>query len=488
MRSVRIKNNKLARIIERELISSLEQVAACGERAKKLIVAVSGGVDSTVLLHSLAELKKKCELELVVAHVNHALRETSDRDQSFVQQMAGRLGLSCRSCSLDPQSRRHGENVEAWARRSRYAVLEQWRQEEGAQLLCTAHHKDDLAETILMRLLSGRMLSSAFSLTQYTSSTHILRPFLQLRRQELLRYAQLAELSWVHDETNDDRGHLRNRLRHELLPLLRERYNPVVEDALAALAQRLNSDEAELGQITVHLFRLCAEPFSLEYLRSLPDALRWRFLLLLAREAAPSAEVATLLGYKAIKRLERAVLVGNGQVELGSGFNALVGSSKLLFKLSSEKSLLKAGRAESETLSIPGNVTRQYEGWGEAKITARVVCCKELELGDYLETLRTQRGDPYREASAAFDLAQLSAMPLFVRERQDGDWIDAWKRGKRKLKKIFQEQRVQLTLRDALPIVSYGREILWVPGVSRSKLAPISEDSEKLLLLEYIRS
>jgi tRNA(Ile)-lysidine synthetase-like protein len=178
------------------------------QQSNRYVIAVSGGVDSVVLLHLMAA---RPDVKLTVAHYDHGIRDDSDEDRKLVQQLArqydlpfvyarGALGLNA---------------SEATARTARYGFLHDVRRASGARAIMTAHHQDDVLETAILNLLRG---TGRRGLSSLRSTDTIVRPLLQVPKKELLRFARDNQLVWHEDSTNADERYLRNYVRLRLLP------------------------------------------------------------------------------------------------------------------------------------------------------------------------------------------------------------------------------------------------------------------------------
>jgi tRNA(Ile)-lysidine synthase len=178
----------------------------------KYIVAVSGGVDSVVLLHAL---QGRPELQLVVAHFDHGIRPDSAQDKLFVQKLAQQHGLPFVTARAEL-----GQGAsEATARQARYQFLREVLKTEAAQAMVTAHHQDDLLETAVINMIRGTGRKGLSSLGQ---TSDLKRPLLGIPKKDLLRYAKEHNLQWREDSTNQDDTYLRNHIRHNVLPRLSE--------------------------------------------------------------------------------------------------------------------------------------------------------------------------------------------------------------------------------------------------------------------------
>lgn len=195
-----------------------------------VLVAVSGGVDSVVLLHLLLRTPPVLGLTLGVAHYNHGVRgEASDVDEAFVKDLAHRCGLKCFAGRLPDVTAHSGESWEAHARRHRYRFLDEVASAQGFHLITTAHHANDQAETVLMRMMDGAGVRGMGGIHERRSS--IVRPLLPFTKDQILTYARAQELSWREDQSNSDTRFRRNRIRHEVLPPILKSNPDFIESA-----------------------------------------------------------------------------------------------------------------------------------------------------------------------------------------------------------------------------------------------------------------
>jgi tRNA(Ile)-lysidine synthase len=277
--------------LEKKLRASLRrfEVERRDEQAK-VLVAVSGGTDSVALLDALARWRTGADLPaasrtLFVAHLNHSLRgEESDADEEFVRAAAEQLGLSAliERAAVAAAAQAGRRNLEATARSLRYEFLERAASECGARYVATAHTRDDQVETILLRLLRGsgaaglRAIRPTF---QLQSGASLIRPLLDVTRAEVLAHCAHYQLTFKHDSSNDSRDFTRNRVRHELLPLLRT-FNPRAGEALIRAASRAAEDDDFLSALAGEFVAVAAHDDALELhlIADLHAALRRRVL------------------------------------------------------------------------------------------------------------------------------------------------------------------------------------------------------------------
>lgn len=235
------------------LLDAIERFLHEREAGGGWVVAVSGGADSVALLRALAELRVG---PLVVAHLNHRLRaEESDADEDFVCRLCESLrisGLQLRRERSEVRGLAAGQNLEAFARQYRYDWLRRTARETGCPWVATGHTADDQAETVLHRLLRGAGLQGLRGIAParpLDAGVTVVRPLLNVTRGDVLAYLDARGQDYCRDSSNADVSFTRNRIRHELLPHLAERYNPAVASVLARLAAQAREAFSEIEEL-----------------------------------------------------------------------------------------------------------------------------------------------------------------------------------------------------------------------------------------------
>ena len=304
----------------------LDELAAAFERGARaleiagdahLVLAVSGGPDSMAMLHAAAHLVSTnvYHWRLTVAHLDHQLRTDSADDAAFAADAAAALGLPFETRSIDVATlaRAEGRSIEDAARHARYGFLEE-AAPPGA-LIATAHTLDDLAETVLLNMMRGSGLTGVRGIPARRG--RIVRPLLGERRETLRALLDAAGFEYRLDPSNEDPAHLRNRVRHELLPLL-EQLRPGAVDRIGQFARLAADDEALLeGVAAAELARRTVDG-KIDWHDPPAPALGRRVLRLAIGQPPPSAErLETLLEAAAGDR-------GGIRLELGGGRTALV--------------------------------------------------------------------------------------------------------------------------------------------------------------------
>ena len=327
--------------LEQKLKAALRRLGI--EKAPSLLVAVSGGADSVSLLDALTRLNKRGKLpaRILVAHLNHQLRaEESDEDEAFVIQLARENDLEyfVEQSPVAEITRNEKGNLEATARRLRYDFLARAAQMCGANFVLTAHTQDDQAETILMRLLRGSSAEGLrgihtvrrLAVRELSQSVELVRPMLAVTRAEVIEHCEHYHLKFRTDSSNDLPDFTRNRIRQELLPLMRS-FNPRSDEALTRMADLLAEDRDVLHQIALNAMAEARKETGLnaKTLREQAPAIRRRVLRLWLEEERGGLQRIEAIHLKAIEQL---ILRNHGGrvIELPADWRVLLKSGILI--------------------------------------------------------------------------------------------------------------------------------------------------------------
>ena len=418
-----------------ESISRYSMVAP-GDRVG---VAISGGADSTFLLHALHRL---LDGPLTVLHVNHHLRGAeSDADAAFVQNLARSLGL--RFQSIDWKYNQES-NLEQSARRARYGWFEQLTREGQLDRVATGHTKSDQAETVLFRLLRGTGPSGLAGVLP-TTRAGVIRPLLGVQRQDIEHWLCGQGIAWREDSSNRDTALARNRIRHELLPELQQQWNPSIVEGLSQLAM-LAADE---------------EDYWREQMNSLLPA------LLVKKGDAWVAEVAGILAL--VPALRRRVV--RAMIEIAKGDLRQIDFSHIEGVLGL---LTQTDGSGSGRIQIPGlDVFRSLDWVRFAKpgldnlenrnfaIPLAVPGSAELPDGTKIVTELIDTKSVYTECRDDIDWGKISTA-LILRNWRPGDRYQPFGcPGEEKLKIMFQQSRIPLWERRHWPIIWSGEALVW---------------------------
>lgn len=382
----------------------------------EVVCAVSGGADSVALLLGLYLLKEKLDIRLSAAHFNHGLRgEESDRDEAFVRQLCREyeIPLYCARGTVTAGKK----GLEAAAREARYGFF---RTLPGK--IATAHTADDNAETVLLHLVRGTGLKGLGAIAPVGEA--LVRPLLGATRADVLAFIEEYNLSYVTDSSNEGDDFLRNRLRHHVMPLLKQE-NPRLTENLSAMALRLRQDEDALSQTAEN---------DVAVLKAMHPARRSRALAAFLESCGVKEPEA-----------EHVALAEN-----------LVFSSK-----------------PSASADLPGGIT-VCRNYGKLEVCAElpkldtvelacpgVTCIPELGL-----RVRCEIGGHYPQSERCFTLSPVGQMVL--RSRLPGDEMRLWG-GTRSLKKLFIDKKIPAARRERIPVIADEMGVLGVYGIGANR-------------------
>lgn len=444
------------------------------EGTHTLLVAVSGGPDSMALLHALYRLRDILPVQLIVAHLNHGMRADAAADAQFVEARAQELGLPCVSTTRDVPTyrQRHKLSPEDAARRVRYAFLQETAAQRQAQRIALGHTADDQAETVLLRMLRGTGLRGLTGIHPVRGS--IIRPLIRVHRHEILSFLGVHGILFREDPTNQQREYRRNRVRLDLLPLLRQRFNPRIVEALCSMADLLAADEAALrmaAQQGLQAARLHgpSEPLQLriDALATLPPALQGRVLREALGEAAGGLQGFTRKHILAILQLLQGE---TGQKWLVLPRGTIVERRYGILQIRRE--FPPAPRPVDVPLPIPGR-------------------CPIATLGiTLLSEVRTREtlAGPFPTGERVWlDAARLGG-EVRVRTRRPGDRFQPLGSPyAKKLKRFLIDAKIPHSSRDRLPLIVSPSGIAWVGGVQLAEWAKVTPSTREILLLGLLR-
>ncbi len=382
----------------------------------RVFCAVSGGADSVALLFGLYLLKDKLDIQLAAAHYNHGLRgEESDRDEAFVRQLCSRLEIPL--CVEKGNVKPGKKGLEASAREARYGFF--------AALpgkIATAHTADDNAETVLLHLIRGTGLKGLGAIAPVRGP--FIRPLLTVTRDEVLTFLKEYNLRFVTDSSNETDAFLRNRIRHHVMPLLKQE-NPRLSENLSSMALRLREDEAALNRDWDF-----SEGLVLAHFRQLPPAVGSRMLAAFLEHCGvrePEAEHIRLVAGLTQSGNPSARVDLPGGVCIARCYNRLV-------KLEAESSL------EPLRLVCPGSTDVPALG-------LRVYCTDAQTSENTADTFTVHpRGT------------------MVLRSRQRGDTMRLHG-GSKSLKKLFIDRKIPAHLRELVPVLTDEAGILGVYSI-----------------------
>jgi len=229
-------------MIEGKFAKTLEKYSLI-KKKDRLILGVSGGPDSVFMLYRFLAVKKEHKLDLVCAHFNHLLRKEADSEEEFIKELCAQLGVKFISEQKDVSKFFKGDSLEQTARNLRFDFFQKISRQTKIKKIALAHHKDDLVETVLMRLIRGSGLKGlqGFLPKSKFKSLTVIRPLVEIRKKEIVEWLKENKVSYCIDKSNFEEKFLRNRVRLKLLPLLEE-LNPNIRESLCNLSRTTSVD------------------------------------------------------------------------------------------------------------------------------------------------------------------------------------------------------------------------------------------------------
>jgi tRNA(Ile)-lysidine synthase len=452
---------------------SLRARAPLGAR---IVVALSGGGDSVALLWLLHDLHLRGAVVLAgAAQLNHGLRGSdAEEDEAFCREIAARAGVPFVSERADvaARAREAKRSVEDTARAVRYAFFERAADALGAELVATAHTLDDQAETVLLRILRGAGTRGLRGI--HPRAGRVVRPLLDCRRAELREYLAARGETFREDATNADVGIPRNRVRHQLIPFLQERFRASVVPILAREAELAARDEDFLHRQAIELADRIVLSINATEVRIDARALRAAHPALSSRVAA--AALSRLAGSRpiAFHHVDRLLwLAADGHAGAAislPGQYAVRVHDEIVLRPGARQA---AANAFAVSLSIPGEV--RVDGWA--------VSAASFAEANGQQTKWLGRGAEVGVAAAALEL------PLVIRSRRPGDrFRPLGAPGTRKLQEFLVDRKILRDERDTLPLVvdANGR-IVWVPGQAIGHAFRVVDPSQGVILLRVRR-
>ena len=468
-----------------DLRKDLEQrVAKAVELAElantSLVVAVSGGPDSLALLYCLHRISLDLSLNLHAAHLDHSLRPESSTDADFVSEICKQLGIVLTSKRIDVNAHRqdHHLSLEEAAREVRYSFLSNVVLEQGAHAVVTGHTFDDQAETVLMNILRGTGVTGLGGMrtVSYTTicnrKTVIVRPLLGVKHDETQEYCKLSGLSPRIDPSNDSLDLTRNRIRHQVMPVL-EVINPAIDAALVRLSENAQNTARALDQQVGEIWDKLVTTnggtvaVNLQGLKHLHPALRPHLL-------------QRVLGYikgdlKGISQSHIANLthIVEGAVgresSLPGNIRAFVGYDDLIVTDGKTPSI--SPFQGEHTLGIPGTITV-----GQWKFESSIAKGNP----EFTETVDQPPHAP--DGFTAYLSSELIGDSITIRARHSGDKFEPLgMNSEKKLKEFMIDAKIPRWWRDGIPLAVVSNRIVWVVGWRIANWAKVPDNAESYL-------
>jgi tRNA(Ile)-lysidine synthase len=458
------------------------------DKSRPIIVGVSGGPDSLCLL----EVLRQADYPILAAHFNHHLRPESDSEAALVEQAVSRLGVPCvvQGGDVHQYAGAHGMSVEEAARHLRYTFLFQQARRQGAQAIAVGHTADDQVETVLMHFLRGagmtglKGMSHRMVLAAFDPVIPIVRPLLDVWRDETVAFCRAHSLQPVMDPSNESLNFTRNRLRKVLIPIL-ETYNPKFREAVWRSAQTLKADHALLNEAIEAAWQDCVKErqpdlviFDLPQLLARSGAMQRNLL----RQAVALLRPAQETSYSILERATafihdpactRTDLTG-GLKLFREGSNLFLGGPGAILPFDQWPQMPE--HMSSAIIEVPG-VVEIGSGWK--------LSCESWRL----PALAREQAEANENPFQVWLDAELLPANLELRPRKAGDRFEplGMEGHSQKLSDFLVNEKVPQRARDRWPMLCAGETVIWIPGYRPAHPFRLTSVSRKILYFSLSR-
>ena len=423
-----------------------------------IITGISSGPDSMALLHMLLT---NCNKKIVCAHINHNVRKQSDKEEEYLKEFCKKNNIIFESYKITSYNEKNFENE---ARKKRYAFYEKILKKYNSHTLLLAHHGDDLIETILMKIIRGTNLEGYSGIKTYSKVKDyiIIRPLLNLTKDDLIKYNKKHNIKYFTDKTNEDTTYTRNRIRKNILPLLKKEKKDIHLSFLN-YSNTLQEYYNYIEDITKEKINKIANNNIIDinkFKKEHPFIRKNIIFYILSNIYDNEANI--------IKNIHIDDIINlafndkpNATIHLPKNIEAIKEYNKIIFKNISKKE---------------NNNNYLYKFTNKIKIDNIII--------EKVNTKDTNGNNVCRLNSKNIKL------PLYIRNKKNGDVIYLYGTdGKKKIKDIFIESKISLSKRERYPIVTDAEDnILWIPNIKKSKYNVKNNEIYDIILTSYEES
>jgi tRNA(Ile)-lysidine synthase len=437
-------------------------------RQQTIIVGVSGGIDSVVLLDVLAELRSAWHLKLIIAHVNHGLRKKeSDGDERFVKSLGEKYSIHCYSKKFNTRAemKQAKLSIQETARNIRYSFFGNLKKSLNADLIATAHTASDNAETVLLNLFRGTGIDGLSGIPIHRNDEHIVRPLLFAQREEIAAYAKSRKLQWREDSSNKKEDYKRNFIRLQLIPILKKNVN-------ASIIETLNH-ESQIFHSAADFINGAAE-------RSIKTIIQ-------KSERGYSLNVNTFLKKHGFlqQMLVRKVLI---LLHIEPSFSSI-------------QSIVKLAKQQK------GTIVQLNKSWIVEKDLTQIEFHRKAQQKPFLFSLSSEgcakvnnfefsivkhalpKNKKNRDSSIEYVDAEKIQFPIIIRSWKYGDtFFPLGMPGSKKVSDFFTDAKISQKEKLTIPIIESDGKIVWVGGYRLDDRCKITKQTTKVYQLTLTKS
>jgi len=462
-------------------------------KGDRVIVGVSGGADSMALLSAMYRLKDDLGVELVVAHLHHGLRgKESDEDAELVKQTSviSRLSLFYKKVDIGEIAVREGLSLEEAARRERYDFFYRLLKDLPADKIALGHQFHDQAETVMLNFLRGAGSRGLRGIVPIRDQV-LVRPLLDITREEILAYLDREKIAYREDESNRSQLFLRNRVRHDLLPHMKK-YNPRIEVRLHGLAETMRIENDFLEKETAAIlqcWRVGTDSeemlVPLDEFLHLHEAMQQRVIKSILESRSKERNGISQVHVSAVMRLVRDGHVGQ-KLSLPFDTEVFRNYDAFVFKKKNSRQFKIVLKNLHESLN--SGLDNPCSGRFEYSITDVPADIEIKEIGARLRlTVTEPMFNEFKVRDSVYLDYEKVGLPLVIRNIRPGDrFHPLGMAGTKKIKSFFIDRKIPREMRQGIPLLADRETILWIAGMAMSDIVKVTPATRICLKIEII--
>ncbi|WP_028950363.1 tRNA lysidine(34) synthetase TilS [Sulfurihydrogenibium subterraneum] len=440
-------------MIEKKFLKAIKDFSLIHPK-DKVLIGFSGGPDSVVLSFLLKKFQEYFKIEkIALAHLNHSLREESDKDEEFCKNFGQKYGIPVFTKKVDVKAiaKKEKKSIEEAGREERYKFFKEIMEKENFNKLATAHHLSDLIETMFLWFVQGNKKGlKGFK----PNEDSIVRPLYYVKKEEILEYCHKNNLSYVIDKSNFDKRYLRNKVRLDLIPIAKK-INHSLEESLLRLSFFQSLDEEFLDSYSKDILQSVIKEnyLDLNYLNNFHNAVKYRVITDWIYEKS-----GIYLSYqKILNILDLLKTKGTKTIHLEKDLQLIKEYDKLYLNHSQ-----KVEKSDKEyKLKVGQSIFIEEYG---ISLTAFKPTKEDIEK---------------MKKSKCIECFDIDSDEFILRFRKEGDrFLPFGMKSEKKLKDVFIDLKIPKNMRNSIPLLVFGDKILWIVGYKRSAYYPITENSK----------